>query len=562
MQNFGLSPKLFRSFWIQLDFSADEGSLVSVGFGEPDVSNNAQRCTQVPVSTTFNGDVYIGLSSWDFHVCYRMIKVRAPLSLHPAYHSHELCPQAPSSLFQIVQQTLCSWVQESLVCPLSILPTAELLNPGTRSLFSVCLSSLAGSLDTRSSEDYASLSFPSLGLILELNSLCISEKKLFDIVLNWIRWRQSRIESIHGSWLKDLYPEPNRPSMILTNEDLSRAYLEALRHSSEAEQRQSHISISCVSCASEAGMCYKCLLQKECLMAIETEAETLLSLIRYPLMTPVEVMQVWSTPYVIRSHQVVSHIARCLELDGHAMKGSIDQSGLRCRRSFDLSFPGAEACPPRTCGSAPSSSVLPPFPLKRQTRRRISGAIELSFVSNGDFNGVIRWIGSELMPGGQFLNPALSKKVLVTASSPPSKQTDTKAITDCRLVHCNIAGPRAGRDCQWECWWRLNLPGRKLLVNHYSIRSDGSTLLLLRDWDFQALAGRSEEGEEVWVTLRSHRMDRSITRTGQFASWPVYGPFSSLPYDTFRWISRGKHGGKENVMFPLSCVELYGFIFI
>lgn len=526
-----ISSKLFQPFWIQLECPSDGGVLLTVGHGRPNPANISHRSNLQ--TTAFNRDIHIGLSTWDSHLCYRMIRVTAPLPLYPAQGSvnnRQDFDQLPliivPSLFQTVQNSLSAWLRESSVSPFSILPTTELLNPGAQSLYEECLVAIAGSLTTATAEDLSSLSFPSLSSILDLNSISINEMHLFDIALEWI---QRRMVTLNGgsrtSYFRQSYPQRSK---ALTMADLSKAYLEASLLA--GEQIEPNCSSSCPSCRSTTGeTCYECLLRMESHKAIEMEAESVFSLIRYPLMTPDEVLKVLTTPFVVGNHRILSYIGRCLELDGQEDHQGKDQFNQR-RRSLDVSY------------------------TKHRTRRLVSGAVELTFVSNGDANGVIRWIGSE---GTQFLNPQLTKRVVVTASSPPSKQTDYKSITECRLLHCNVAGQRLVKDGSMECWWRLSLQGRKLLVNHYSLRSDGSTLSLIRDWDFQALSGL-QGGEEVWVTLRSHRMDPSITRPGQFASWPIHGPFASVPYSSFRWILRGS----KNVAFPLSCVELYGFLFV
>ena len=340
------------------------------------------------------------------------------------------------------------------------------------------------------------------------------------------------------------------PEKILTPEQLTTAYLKAL-HLSETRIALPPTtptsfcihqpgSSQLTTLSTDSQICYECLLIKEGQMLANEEAEDVLLAIRWDNMTPTDMIKVLSTPLVLRNRRILHQIGRSIQTDGLPLI-------LRGRRSMEI-VRAPQDSQGRRHDSAPSDSS------RNRTRRKVQGAVECFFVSAGDGNGVLRFIGSE---GGNegFINPQLTRKVTVTASSPPSKSTDTKVITDCRPAHSNSAGQRIGKDGGYESWWRLNLEGWRLIVNHYSLRADGSSPFI-SDWEFQALAGM-EEGEEVWVSLRSHRSDRTISRPGQFAAWTVLGPFASVPYQNFRWISRGCKG----ISFPLSCIELYGYLF-
>jgi hypothetical protein len=65
-----------------------------------------------------------------------------------------------------------------------------------------------------------------------------------------------------------------------------------------------------------------------------------------------------------------------------------------------------------------------------------------------------------------------------------------------------------------------------------------------------------------WVDLRRHIGDASIRLPGQYASWPVAGPASQLPFRAFRLLLTGPTLSATTPWnFCLSFVELYGYFY-
>ena len=69
---------------------------------------------------------------------------------------------------------------------------------------------------------------------------------------------------------------------------------------------------------------------------------------------------------------------------------------------------------------------------------------------------------------------------------------------------------------------------------------------------------------QTWVDIQRHRNDSTLKRPGQYASWPVLGPASSVPYRAFRVLLEGP---TASVMQPpqynlcLAFFELYGYLY-
>lgn len=72
----------------------------------------------------------------------------------------------------------------------------------------------------------------------------------------------------------------------------------------------------------------------------------------------------------------------------------------------------------------------------------------------------------------------------VRASSPACRGTDPRALVSGAFARTNCAGPRM-EGGQLSSWWLLDLgEEHSLIVNHYSLRADGSTDFL-RSWILQ-----------------------------------------------------------------------------
>jgi hypothetical protein len=65
-----------------------------------------------------------------------------------------------------------------------------------------------------------------------------------------------------------------------------------------------------------------------------------------------------------------------------------------------------------------------------------------------------------------------------------------------------------------------------------------------------------------WVDLRRHIADAAIRLPGQYASWPVSGPASHMPFRAFRLLLAGPTLSAATPWnFCLSHVEFYGYFF-
>ncbi|KAI0514074.1 hypothetical protein KFK09_010108 [Dendrobium nobile] len=189
--------------------------------------------------------------------------------------------------------------------------------------------------------------------------------------------------------------------------------------------------------------------------------------------------------------------------------------------------------------------------LRCQHRR--SSFKELQYMCDGDNNGVIYFSGTSYGEH-QWINPVLSKKIAVTASSPTCRYTDPKALVSRLYQHTSFAGPRIEDGRSWT-WWMVDVgQDHQLMCNYYTFRHDGSTNFP-RSWAFQG----SMDGEN-WTNLRVHENDHTVCRPGQFASWPVLGPNSLLPFRFFRIILAAPTSGESNNWNLCVCfIELYGY---
>ncbi|KAJ8540866.1 hypothetical protein K7X08_001682 [Anisodus acutangulus] len=170
---------------------------------------------------------------------------------------------------------------------------------------------------------------------------------------------------------------------------------------------------------------------------------------------------------------------------------------------------------------------------------------ELLYICDGDSNGVLYFAGTSYGKH-QWVNPVLSKRVTITASSPISRCTDPKVLVSRNFQGTSLAGPQmeGGR----------NTPDHQLMCNYYTLRQDGSRSFI-RCWNFQgSLDGKS------WTNLRVHENDQTICKPGQFASWPITGLNALLPFRFFRVLMTAPTTDDTN---PWNCcicfLELYGY---
>ncbi|KAJ7516513.1 hypothetical protein O6H91_22G061000 [Diphasiastrum complanatum] len=185
--------------------------------------------------------------------------------------------------------------------------------------------------------------------------------------------------------------------------------------------------------------------------------------------------------------------------------------------------------------------------------RRLSNLKELFYMCDGDGNGVLQYSGTSY---GQhpWMNPVLIKRILVSSSSPFSRYTDPKAIVSGKYQCTSFAGP-CMKDGRYWSWWKIDLGvGHQLMCNYYSVRQDGSTNFM-RGWIFQGSVD-----EEQWTDLKVHRKDQTICRPGQYASWPVHGAKSLLPFRFFRILLIDSTACASTPWnLSLCYIELYGY---
>ncbi|KAJ0967945.1 hypothetical protein J5N97_024862 [Dioscorea zingiberensis] len=184
---------------------------------------------------------------------------------------------------------------------------------------------------------------------------------------------------------------------------------------------------------------------------------------------------------------------------------------------------------------------------------RRSSFKELQYICDGDNNGVIYYAGTSYGKH-QWVNPVLSKKIDVTASSPTSRYTDAKALVSRTYQATLYAGPRI-QDGHICAWWMIDIgEGHQLMCNYYTLRQDGSNTYP-RSWALQGSMNM-----ENWTTLRVHDNDQKICRPGQFASWAVQGPSALLPFRFFRVILTGPTVDDSSPWNLCICfIELYGY---
>ncbi|KAK1324541.1 BTB/POZ domain-containing protein [Acorus calamus] len=186
-------------------------------------------------------------------------------------------------------------------------------------------------------------------------------------------------------------------------------------------------------------------------------------------------------------------------------------------------------------------------------QHRRSSFKELQYICDGDNNGVIYFSGTSYGVH-QWMNPVVSKKITVTASSPISRYTDPKALVSRTYQATSFAGPKI-EDGHYRAWWMVDIgQDHQLMCNYYTLRHDGSSAYQ-RAWSLQG----SLDGE-TWANLRVHENDRTICKPGQFASWPVNGPMALRPFRFFRVLLTGPTTCDSNPWnFCICFLELYGF---
>ncbi|KAJ6708628.1 hypothetical protein OIU74_009853 [Salix koriyanagi] len=204
-------------------------------------------------------------------------------------------------------------------------------------------------------------------------------------------------------------------------------------------------------------------------------------------------------------------------------------------------------------GYVESESLRPGDEQNLRFQHRRSSYKELQYISDGDSNGVLYFAGTSYGKH-QWINPILTKRITITASSPPSRYTDPKALVSRTYQGTSFAGPRM-EGGHIHAWWMIDIgQDHQLMCNHYTLRQDGSRAFI-RSWNLQG----SLDGK-TWTNLRVHENDQTICKAGQFASWPITGPQALLPFRFFRVVLTGPTTDASNPHNLCICfLELYGY---
>ncbi|XP_022769367.1 BTB/POZ domain-containing protein At2g30600-like isoform X2 [Durio zibethinus] len=186
-------------------------------------------------------------------------------------------------------------------------------------------------------------------------------------------------------------------------------------------------------------------------------------------------------------------------------------------------------------------------------QHRRSSYKELQYICDGDSNGVLYFAGTSYGEHA-WVNPVLSKRIAITASSPASRHTDPKVLVSRTYQGTCFAGPRM-EDRHICAWWMVDIgQDHQLMCNYYTLRQDGSRTYI-RCWEFQG----SVDGR-TWIDLRVHENDQTMCKPGQFASWPVTGPNALLPFRFFRVLLTAPTTDASNPWnFCICYLELYGY---
>lgn len=186
-------------------------------------------------------------------------------------------------------------------------------------------------------------------------------------------------------------------------------------------------------------------------------------------------------------------------------------------------------------------------------QHRRSSFRELQYICDGDSNGVLYFAGTSY-GAHQWVNPVLAKRITVAASTPVSRYTDPKVLASRTYQGTSFTGPLI-EDGKVSSWWMVDIgTDHQLICNYYTLRQDGSRAFI-RSWNFQG----SVDGKN-WTNLRVHENDQTVCKPGQFASWPVTGSNSLLPFRFFRVCLTAPTSDENNQWSLCTCfLELYGY---
>ena len=332
-----------------------------------------------------------------------------------------------------------------------------------------------------------------------------------------------------------------------------------------------------------------------------SDLDALLPLVRFPLMRPSVLLGILASPLATRPSALAALRPLVLEaLASHAAAGLARTSptppgngpfatgsppstwavGASPQQGGAAAAAAAAAATPRspTSAAAPltlagprgvaAATAAAALAAARHAARLPPGGIELLHMRDGDANGLLHWLGTD---GGSspWVNPVLSGALTITASSPPCRTTDPRALAVGAPIACNAAGPGRGgreRSPSGAAWWALDLgPSARLVLSSYTLRADASGAYP-RSWTLQA-SGEAPGPSTAWHDLAVHADDAALHLPGQYASWPVSCPRAAAPWRAFRLLLTGPNAaaapaaggsGRGGDCFALAGVELYG----
>lgn len=168
-------------------------------------------------------------------------------------------------------------------------------------------------------------------------------------------------------------------------------------------------------------------------------------------------------------------------------------------------------------------------------------SIHLTYSHIMDSNGVFYYLGTScgMEP---WRNPSTLGFVKITASTKAG--ADLNLLTSRALDH----SIENSYDNDRDPWVMMSLRDYKLIPEYYMIHQDKEGDHLMRNWAFEV----SQNGS-IWIPIRSHINDTTITHQGLAGAWSVE---CKEAYQHFRIHFGNSHKNTKN--FSLSQLELYG----
>ena len=496
-----LSATSFTKFWINYDRGT-----ITVGSGEP-CAGTARSSWIDPRPIP---DIrFVGLSAWDKHVGYRNIRVQPPVDFEAPQPQPNGAPADPlPTLVELCCRQLLEMLSPTSVC--AILASADAIEPVVDGLRAHAVEFAARRFADVLQTDrrgFEALARDSVADILRSEALVCREKAAFDALMQWAAAGAAPAGQEDAPALS---PAPLR--IATTPPDAG------------ASDRIDISGPPTPPVAPGAG---------SPLARAPQQLESLLPLVRFPLMTDDELDSV-------RSHPASTSSPLLRELVVEAAEARVEGSGARGAASVRAPRLLLEPSASEAAASA------------RFQRRRAAGCTELIYMFDGDHNGAC-WHVATGYGTQQWVNPVSAGLLAVRASSPNCRGTDPRALLSGSFLRTNFAGPRREGGAL-QTWWLLDFGADHALeCNYYTLRHDASTDFL-RSWALQG----SADGVD-WADLRRHECESVLRLPGQYASWPVSGPAAATPYRFFRVHMLAPNPEAANPrQVHLSYIELYG----